>query len=90
MIGKILGIGDLITAIVILLFHLEVFSYWRIGIIFVVYLIFKGVLFFPEINSILDILCGAYMLLLIFGFTTFLTWAIIIYLGQKAFFSLMS
>ncbi|MBW2964549.1 hypothetical protein KY363_03745 [Candidatus Woesearchaeota archaeon] len=87
MVVKLLGVADLLAAVVVVLLHYQVIG-WRIGIIFVAYLILKGWLFRVDINSIMDILCGLYMFVMLFGFTTIITWVVVIYLFQKAVFSL--
>jgi hypothetical protein len=87
MVVKLLGIADLLAAVVVILLHYDILG-WRIGFIFVAYLIIKGWLFRTDINSIMDILCGLYMFVMLFGFTTIITWVVAIYLFQKAIFSL--
>jgi hypothetical protein len=52
------------------------------------YLFVKGWVFRESLASIMDILCGIYVLVLMFGFSTFVSWIIAIYLFQKAVFSL--
>jgi len=87
MVVKLLGVADLLSAIVVILLHYDILG-WRVGIIFVAYLVLKGWLFRADINSIMDILCGVYMFVMLFGFTTIVTWVVAIYLFQKAVFSL--
>jgi hypothetical protein len=87
MVVKLLGIGDLLCAIVVVLLHYDLIG-WRIGFLFVAYLLIKGWLFREDLNSILDILCGIYMFVMLFGLTTIVTWVVAIYLFQKAVFSL--
>jgi hypothetical protein len=89
MVVKLLGIMDLLCAAVVLLLHYNLFIGWRIGIIFVAYLLVKGFLFRQDINSIMDILCGIYMFIMLFGLTTVVSWVVAIYLFQKAVFSLV-
>lgn len=88
MVVKLFGVADLLTAIVILLMHYDIFSSWRIGLIFVGYLVIKGLMFRSDFNSIIDIMCGIYMFVMLFGFTSIVTWAVVIYIFQKAIFSL--
>ncbi|MFH1063487.1 MAG: hypothetical protein V1729_00235 [Candidatus Woesearchaeota archaeon] len=87
MIIRLLGVADLLTAAAVLLLHYDLLG-WRIGFLFVAYLIIKGWLFRSDINSVVDILCGVYMFIMLFGLTTIATWFIVIYLFQKAVFSL--
>ena len=84
---KLLGVGDLLAAVTVILLHYHILS-WRIGFIFVAYLILKGWLLRADLNSIMDILCGIYMFVMLFGFTTIVSWVVAIYLFQKAVFSL--
>jgi hypothetical protein len=89
MVVKLLGVADLLSAIAVVLLHYDILS-WRIGLIFVAYLMIKGWLFREDINSVMDILCGIYMFVMLFGFTTIVSWVIAIYLFQKSVFSLAS
>ena len=84
---KLLGIGDLFSAAAVVLLHYDLIG-WRIGFLFVAYLLIKGWFFREDINSLLDILCGVYMFVMLFGFTTIISWVVAIYLLQKAAFSL--
>ncbi|MBW2967462.1 hypothetical protein KY362_03165 [Candidatus Woesearchaeota archaeon] len=93
MVVKLMGIGDLLSAILVVVLHYQIQSdfhliSWRIGIIFVAYLIMKGWLLRGDINSIMDVLCGLYVFVMLFGFTTIVSWVVAIYLFQKAVFSL--
>ena len=88
MVVKLFGIADLLSAVVVVMLHYDFFITWRIGFLFVAYLLIKGWMFREDINSIMDILCGMYMLVMLFGFTTIISWVVAIYLFQKACFSL--
>ncbi|NQU78174.1 hypothetical protein HQ545_00225 [Candidatus Woesearchaeota archaeon] len=88
MVIKLLGAADLLAAIVVILLHYDFLIGWRIGIFFASYLILKGWLLREDINSVMDILCGIYIVILVFGFSTFVSWIIAAYLFQKAVFSL--
>jgi hypothetical protein len=87
MVVKLLGVADLLAAVAVVLLHYDILS-WRIGFIFVAYLLVKGWLFREDINSVMDILCGVYMFIMLFGFTTVVSWVVAIYLFQKSVFSL--
>ena len=89
MFGKMLGIADLLTVLVIILMHFDILTGWRIGFVFSAYLIIKGALFIIDINSVLDICCGIYLFIMLFGFTTILTWVVVVYLAQKGIWSLL-
>lgn len=87
MVVKLLGVADLLSAAVVVLLHYDLLG-WRIGLGFAAYLIIKGWLFREDLNSVMDILCGLYLFVMLFGFTTFITWIVAIYLFQKSVFSL--
>ena len=87
MVVKLLGVMDLLSAVAVVLLHYDILG-WRIGCLFVAYLIIKGWLFREDINSVMDILCGIYMFIMLFGLTTFISWVVALYLFQKAVFSL--
>lgn len=88
MVVKLLGIMDLLSAAAVLLLHYDLLITWRIGFLFVAYLLIKGWMFKTDINSVMDILCGLYIFVMLFGFTTIISWVVAIYLFQKAVFSL--
>jgi hypothetical protein len=87
MLIKILGVADLLSAVAVILLHYHIIG-WRLGFLFVAYLIIKGWLFRENIASIMDILCGIYMFVMLFGFTTIISWVVAIYLFQKSVFSI--
>ncbi|MFQ5474368.1 MAG: hypothetical protein ACE5DM_00895 [Candidatus Nanoarchaeia archaeon] len=89
MFGKILGTLDLTSVLLILLMHFGIFLNWRILMFHVAFLVFKGVIFRDDWNSILDIAIGFYMILMVFGISTFVDWIWIMYLGQKGLISVM-
>ena len=88
MVVKLLGIADLFAAVAVILLHYGIFIGWRVGLVFAAYLVIKGWLFRQDINSVMDILCGIYLFVMLFGFTTIVSWIVAIYLFQKAVFSL--
>lgn len=87
MLAKLLGFGDLLATIVVLLVHYD-FLGWRWALCFAAYLIIKGWAFRESIMSVADILCGIYLFIMMFGLTTIVSWVVAIYLFQKACFSL--
>ena len=88
MLVKLLGFMDLLSAAAVLLLHYDLIIGWRIGLIFVAYLMIKGFIFRTDISSLLDVLCGIYIFVMLFGFTTVVSWVVAVYLFQKAVFSL--
>jgi hypothetical protein len=86
MLLQLMGCADVITAINLLLLQWGLYD-WHIGIFFLAYLLFKGIYFFGDVASFLDILIACYMLLLFTGFTSVITYGVMAYLCQKAYFS---
>lgn len=89
MIIKLMGIADLVAATIIILLHYSLGLSWKLPLIFAAYLVLKGVMFWGNISSFLDMLCGAYILAMVFGFSSFMSFLVAIYLFQKAVFSIV-
>ena len=84
---QIFGVIDLLAALSFLLLK---FNVKFIPIIFAVYLIVKGLIFFTSIVSWVDVVCGILMLIAFyFGFSNFM-WIAVLWIAQKGFFSLVS
>tara|TARA_Y100000034_G_C6909095_1_gene422962 strand:+ start:105 stop:371 length:267 start_codon:yes stop_codon:yes gene_type:complete len=88
MIIKLFGVMDLLAAI--LLIFLKYAIGQNIAYIFIIYLIVKGLLFFGDFNSIMDIICGIFMFLAVQRSFTIITWILVVFLLQKSFFSLVA
>ena len=88
MIVKIFSIGDLITAAIILFLHFSVLP-WNIGVAAAFYLAIKWFMFRGDIASIIDFFVGVYIILLMLGFHTFLSYIFAGYLIQKGIFGLI-
>ena len=88
MIIKLFGIMDLLSALLLIFLKYDIGK--SIAYIFIFYLIIKGLLFFGDFNSILDIVAGIFMFLAVQGVFIFITWILILHLLQKAFFSLLA
>lgn len=88
MIVKVLGFFDLLTALVIFLLHQNIIG-WRIALAAFLYLMFKAFVFFGDLASMLDAATAIYIIILLLGFHTPLTYVFIIYLFQKAVFSFL-
>ena len=90
MLAKILGIGDLLSGMCILL--ASVFpAAWVI--VFAKYLILKGGIFavMGNVVSMIDVACGVYMIFLAFGYGwVVLNIIVIVFLIQKGLISLVS
>jgi hypothetical protein len=88
MIVKLMGVMDLFTALVILLFQYKMIHN-PLVISLGLYLIMKAVIFFGDFFSIVDGIVGIYMLLMMFvSFHTF-TFIVVGYLAIKGFSSLV-
>lgn len=89
MIIKILGLMDLI-----LVASLIAFKYGFVGqiipLVFIAYLIVKGLIFFRDITSIIDLASAIIFIFVLFGTFNTLTWIALIWLLQKAVFSFVS
>ena len=89
MIVKLMGLLDLATTIAILLLHYNIIEAGSM-MFFIVYLSIKTIGFWGDFASKLDGLCVAYIILMILGLKSFFVFIIVIYLGQKALFSLLA
>lgn len=89
MIVRILGILDLLTAIAAVFVHI---GFLPVVILkyFIFYLLIKGVIFIKSLTSIIDLLCGIYLIALYFGFHSFIIYIVGLYLFQKAVISMIS
>jgi hypothetical protein len=83
---KILGFFDIVAAIIIVLagFHI---SHWKVLVFCAAYLGIKGLMFFKDIASKIDLVIGAYCLLAIVYPVLFISIIAGAYLGVKAFMS---
>jgi hypothetical protein len=88
MIVKLMGVVDIFTALVIVLFQFNLI-YNPLVISLAFYLIMKGIIFFGDFFSIMDAIVGFYMLLMIvWRFETF-SFIVAGYLLIKGFVSLI-
>ena len=74
---------DFAVATMILLTHTGVLDSWRLLLSAAAYLIGKGIMFQGSLLSLLDIVCGLYLLIMLFGVRTFFDYAIFAYLLYK-------
>ncbi|HII29956.1 hypothetical protein COT48_02570 [Candidatus Woesearchaeota archaeon CG08_land_8_20_14_0_20_47_9] len=84
---KLMGLMDLFATIVMLLIHYNVLG-WRLPLSLGMYLIFKGIGFWGDFASMVDLAAGIYMIAMIFGLRTFLVFVFVGFLFQKTLFSL--
>ena len=86
MLIKVFGLMDLLAAIVF------ASAQWGFGLylgkIIAIYLIVKSLLFITDFASWVDLLAGAYLLLVVFGVHSIFSVIFILWLLQKAIFSL--
>ena len=87
MVVKFLGFLDIFTALIIVLFH---FRLIHNPLVFsmALYLIFKAIIFFGDMFSIVDAVVGLYMFFMIFHSVTWITFVFAIYLIIKGMISL--
>lgn len=88
MIVKIFSLADLFTAGVILLLHFSVVP-WNIGIAAAFYLMIKFYMFRGDLASFVDLFVAVYILLLMLGIHTFLSYIFAGWLIQKGLFGLI-
>lgn len=89
MLTKILGLGDLVTGLMIPLYAVFPHMFLIVG---AKYLIIKGGFFAfgGDMASFLDVICGVYLVLLFFGLSYWVfTTIAFVWLMQKAVFSLL-
>jgi len=83
-----MGMLDLISALVLILIHFDIIG-WKLGFVVALYLFIKAYAFKGDIASILDGVCGIYVLLVMFGLHTGFTYVVVFYFIQKAAISFM-
>ena len=86
MILKIMGLFDFVTALMFVLLHYGLLSSGT-GMFGVAWLFFKAVICRGDVASFIDAAAGIYLLLIMAGFHTFLTYVFALYLLQKVVFS---
>ncbi|RME77423.1 hypothetical protein D6774_04620 [Candidatus Woesearchaeota archaeon] len=90
MIVKLFGIMDLFAVAVLLLLHFSFGMYWKVIALAFIYLAGKGLLFFGDIHSHLDLAISLYLVLLaLVGFSHWFTFIPAAYLGHKGVRSLL-
>jgi len=87
MVVKLLGAADLFCVVTIILLQFDLLG-WKWAFLVFAYLVIKGWLFRSAASSLIDIMCGVYVLLMMFGLTTWIAYIVALYLFQKAVFSI--
>lgn len=85
MVIKLLGLIDVVAGLIILFYNLGLAS--QVALLFGVFLIIKGLLFFDFIGFF-DILLGVFMVFGLINDSGFFSWLFVVWLLQKGFFSL--
>jgi len=68
--------------------HLNIDINWRIFVWAAIFLVFKAYIFKGSVTSYLEAGVGIYMLILLLGFSSVITWLPIIFMGTKGIASL--
>jgi len=87
---KLMGLMDFASALFLMLEHFSVIGpFFRPLIGFAIYLLGKAYMYRGDIASMIDLLCGIYLIFAFLGLKTFIAFIVAGYLIQKAFFSMM-
>ena len=88
MVVKLFGLMDFLASIAFILIS---FGWFKGFAIFMgIYLLLKGIIFFTDIISWVDLICGVYLLLIVWGVGAGLSIVCIVWLLQKAVISFLS
>ena len=79
-----MAVMDLLAIAVMLLLHYSIIGSWRLGLGFGLYLIFKAAAFRGNIHSMADGVIGVYIIILLLGVKSIVTFLAAVYLLQKA------
>lgn len=88
MLVKLFSVADLCVALSMLLIQYNIIP-WNFGVAGAFYLMIKFYMFRGDIASFIDLFVGIYIILLMIGIHTFLTYVFAIYLIQKGIFGLI-
>lgn len=88
MVVKVFGIMDLLASISFILISFGWFK--GFAVFMAVYLVLKGIIFFSDIASWLDMASGVYLFLIFLGVSPALSIVCILWLLQKAIISILS
>ena len=86
---KLMGLMDILSIAILLLFKYGLISQ-KFLIVAIIYLMIKGIMFFKNIVSLADFGVAIIFILALFGIYNVLTWIAILWILQKAVFSLFS
>jgi hypothetical protein len=83
-------VGDLLSIIAMLGMHYDFIPGWRFPFTLIMYLLIKGVVFFGDFLSIMDMVVALYMMIMLFfNVSWFLTWFAVAYLLYKLMFTVV-
>lgn len=85
---KVLTILDFFVLAFLLLLNFEMFSSWKLAVVAMIYLVGKGLLFFGDLFSFMDMAAGIYVVVLMLGLNIFLTYIFAAYFGYKVLLGL--
>tara|TARA_Y100000310_G_C20128327_1_gene554675 strand:- start:245 stop:508 length:264 start_codon:yes stop_codon:yes gene_type:complete len=77
-----LGVLDILAAIAIIALHFSV-HWWKLPVLVMLYLVVKGLSFWRDPQSYVDMFIGIYVWFIFFGFVSFIDYLLAIYLVQK-------
>ncbi len=88
MIVKLFGVVDLLAAVCLILLKWGIGS--KIGLVLAIFLCVKGLIFFYNWASVVDLISVLVLVLAAFGYYFSFSWLFSLWLLQKAFFSLLA
>ena len=88
MIVKLFGLVDLVLIISIVLVYLEMSKIF--ALVMILFFLFKTLFFISDFASYFDLACAVIFGLTLVGFFNIVTWIALVWIGQKALFSLLA
>lgn len=85
---KIMGIMDFLTGIMVILFNYDLIGV-KVLLVFLLYILIKGIAFRGDVASFIDLGIAIYMLLMLILPVTILSYIVAIYLFQKGAVSML-
>ncbi|MFA5797611.1 MAG: hypothetical protein WC916_06290 [Candidatus Woesearchaeota archaeon] len=78
------ALGDLLSMLAMINMHYDIIPGWRFPFVSILYLVMKGILFFGDALTFIDLFFAVYMILmLVFNVHWFLTYIGIVYFVYK-------
>ena len=85
--NKLFGLLDFVTGLTLIFMYFNLLKV--VGSILAIYLIIKGLLFIKNIVSMIDIICGIFILFASLGYFYYLDWVVVVWMIQKGVFSVL-